>query len=454
MHHLELKRDEHLPKGMPASADINDESRLVKTIVEVSPFDDGTNEGRYRVRNQDGRQYLLPKLLADLLTLLDGDRTITQVSEIIQVTTGVQVNPSEVSAVINREFVSRGLVRPAGKPSEFPSKQKRRFRTTLDFVLRWPIISEERVEPIATRLASLFSASVVIPSVLLILLVQVGFYSGALSHQTFLGTPRDMCLAYLLAIATVFIHEFGHAAASRRFGCEHGEIGFCLYLIFPALYLDLSRAWRLPRRQRAVIDIGGIYFQLMATVPLYLMYRLTGESCFAGAFQLVDIMVLWAINPLVKFDGYWLLVDWSGLANLQSRSIALLRDAMLWPIQRQFSSLIRVRLRPANMMLLVGYASVIGGGILVSGAYMLVYVPKQFHELIAALRYLPSVILHSPSKSLLDLVQLATAILFFVFLFRFVQMIVAMLIKRNDESRRTVAFQPLRQTASDSRTRS
>jgi hypothetical protein len=403
------------------------ESRPKSTAVELAPFEDGTSDGRFRARNKEGKQYLLPKPFVELLLLLDGKRTVAEVAAIFANRVGVRLAPTDVGIVIERELVPRGLARYAAEPQETPIQRRRRkrFGTSLDFVLRFPLASPERIAPLAKPLALLFRAGMLAPCLLLILLVHGGFYSQALSYGDFFRTPEDMCLAYLLAFATVCIHELGHAAASRRFGCEHGEIGFCLYLIFPALYLDLSRSWGLPRYQRAVIDLGGIYFQLLTTVPLYLLYLLTAKAYFAGAIRLVDIMVLCAINPLLKFDGYWLLVDLSGLVNLQARSLALLKDCVLWPARRRIPATLRANLGLPRKLLLMTYSAVVGGGILASIVYMSVYVPNKFHDLIESVLYLPSVILHSPSKSMLDLLQLAGAVLFFIFLFRFAQMLLS-----------------------------
>ena len=59
-----------------------------------------------------------------------------------------------------------------------------------------------------------------------------------------------------------------------------GNIGFALYFIYPAFYTDVTKVWRLPRLKRAVVDLGGIYFQAILFVVLT-FYVLVTHDLFA-----------------------------------------------------------------------------------------------------------------------------------------------------------------------------
>ena len=114
-------------------------------------------------------------------------------------------------------------------------------------------------------------------------------------------------------------HELGHTAACRYFNCPHGSIGFGLYFVFPAWYADVSKAWRLTPRQRAVVDLGGVYFQAVLLIGIDSYALASGSVLALKLVWLITFTMLFTLNPVFKFDGYWLLSDLSGLHNLHQR---------------------------------------------------------------------------------------------------------------------------------------
>lgn len=129
----------------------------------------------------------------------------------------------------------------------------------------------------------------------------------------------QLALLYLIVILCGLVHELGHATACSRFDCPHGGVGFGLYLVFPAFYADVTKAWRLPPRQRAVVDMGGLYFESFLVILFGLLAHLTGQALFYQVFWLLTFLMIFTLNPVFKLDGYWLLVDLSGLRNLHRR---------------------------------------------------------------------------------------------------------------------------------------
>lgn len=96
------------------------------------------------------------------------------------------------------------------------------------------------------------------------------------------------------------------------------------YVIYPVFYNDVTAAWRLPRRQRVVIDLAGIYFQYLVGAAYLLIYRLTNWEAFHLAAASVFLLGLFVLLPIFKLDGYWLLSDVLGVTSLsrQVRRVA------------------------------------------------------------------------------------------------------------------------------------
>src|SRR5205814_2104414 len=244
-------------------------ARLQSRVREVLPFDDGSSREMYLARlDSSESQFLLSAPLARLLELLDGSRTVEQVAKVLS-RNHETVTAKDVEFIIATELLPRKLVQEFRDSGEsMVAAPLARARAPLDFVFRFPLLSQERLAPMVDRLKVLLNRRAVCVGLIFSALAHVAFYFQPRAARPLAATSGGLLFAYLLALLTVVFHEFGHASACRRFRGEHGEIGFCLYLIFPALYVNLSRAWRLPGRERAVIDVGGMYFQLLLVIPL------------------------------------------------------------------------------------------------------------------------------------------------------------------------------------------
>lgn len=134
-----------------------------------------------------------------------------------------------------------------------------------------------------------------------------------------LADPTAFWWAYLLFLCSLVAHEFGHASASARYGARPGDIGFTLYWIYPAFYCDVSAIWQLKRWQRAVVDSGGVFLQLVVGALYALAYVRSGWEPARLAVMLIIASAVFSLNPLLKFDGYWLLADLLGVTNLSQQ---------------------------------------------------------------------------------------------------------------------------------------
>jgi putative peptide zinc metalloprotease protein len=119
-----------------------------------------------------------------------------------------------------------------------------------------------------------------------------------------------------LFVISMLAHELGHASASMRYGVPARDIGFGLYIVYPVFYNDVTAAWGLSRRQRLVIDLGGVFFQCLVGSVYVFIHRLTGLEMFELAATSVFFLGVFVLLPVFKFDGYWLLTDLLGVVNL------------------------------------------------------------------------------------------------------------------------------------------
>ncbi len=122
------------------------------------------------------------------------------------------------------------------------------------------------------------------------------------------------------------LHELGHGMACVRFGGKCNEVGLILLFGIPSLYCDVTDSWKLPNRwHRIIIAAGGIYIELiLATLACFVWVSSDSISLRGMAVQVMIVCSLMTLllnaNPLLRYDGYYILSDWIGIPNLGDES--------------------------------------------------------------------------------------------------------------------------------------
>ena len=141
-------------------------------------------------------------------------------------------------------------------------------------------------------------------------------------------------------IALKLWHELGHGYACKAFGSRVPEMGTILIVGNPLAYVDATAAWSLPERwKRLIVMCGGMYFESLVAIPALFVWALSNDSVLGSlAYQVVltasVVTILFNANPLMKFDGYFILSELIRLPNLRARADQQLRQvlkqAFLW----------------------------------------------------------------------------------------------------------------------------
>lgn len=141
---------------------------------------------------------------------------------------------------------------------------------------------------------------------------------------------RNLIWLFVAIGAVKCVHELGHALVCKHFGGEVPEMGLLLLVFLPALYTDVSDAWRLASKWRRIaVSAAGIGVELVLASIATIVWWYAQP----GLVQLValDVMVICTVhtlavngNPLLRYDGYYILADLVESPNLWQRS----RDAL------------------------------------------------------------------------------------------------------------------------------
>ncbi len=143
---------------------------------------------------------------------------------------------------------------------------------------------------------------------------------AASAHVIF--APANWLSMGLAWIALKLIHELAHAVSCKRHGGEVRETGLVFILFAPAAYVDVTSCWRFPSKwQRIHVAAAGMYVELVVAALAVVLWQQTDSPVMRHALFNVILMaslstLLFNANPLMRFDGYYLLADLLEIPNL------------------------------------------------------------------------------------------------------------------------------------------
>ncbi|MFC1534946.1 hypothetical protein ACFL7M_16455 [Thermodesulfobacteriota bacterium] len=143
--------------------------------------------------------------------------------------------------------------------------------------------------------------------------------------------PDNLFLLYVGLVVIKSLHEFGHAIICRRFGGEVHTMGVMLLIFTPLPYMDATSSWSFRSRwHRALVGGAGMITEIfVAALATFLWVRTGPGALHSLAYNMMFIAsvstVLFNGNPLLRFDGYYILSDLLDIPNLSSRAMKHLR---------------------------------------------------------------------------------------------------------------------------------
>ena len=159
------------------------------------------------------------------------------------------------------------------------------------------------------------------------------FRSRLPQFEAFFAAQNWLLLAMTLA-ATKVLHELGHGLACKRFGGECHEMGVMLLVGTPCLYCNVTDAWMIPSKwRRATIGAAGMYVELnLAAVATFVWWfsqpGLVNHLALNVMFVSSVSTLLFNGNPLLRYDGYYILSDLLEIPNLRQKASAALQRTL------------------------------------------------------------------------------------------------------------------------------
>ncbi|MFE4968102.1 hypothetical protein [Streptomyces sp. NPDC056660] len=280
----------------------------------------GFTEPKYIARRGDGQVVQLSRLLYLVASSVDGVRDAEAIAHRVSARFGREVSGENIRYLVEKKLEPLGVTVPEGQEDDEVDAP----RSDLLLALKGHrvIFNERRTAKIARSLAWLHRPVVVA----LVLAAAVGmdvwlfgFFGAIEPVLEVLDQPVLILVVFVLTVASLVFHEFGHASACRYGGARPGCIGCGLFLIWPSMYTDVTDVYRIGRAGRLRTDLGGVYFNIVFMLAMAGAYFATGAQFFLATVYLGHFEILEQLMPAVRLDGYYILGDLAGVPDLYGK---------------------------------------------------------------------------------------------------------------------------------------
>lgn len=286
-----------------------------------------------------GRQFRMTPEAWYFVALLDGTRTVDEA--MIDARTILADDAPDQSAVIRllRQLNAIGALATVGEAPDTAemssgAERMRRRRIVQQFrsplAVRFPIFDPDKLLERLSALARLMFSS--FGAMIWLGVVTFGLFTAMVNADSLAHNFIDRVLSAenLVLMTMVFavmklLHEFGHGMAVKRWGGEVHEMGIMLLVLIPVPYVDATAANDFPTRlRRIVVSSAGMYVEIfLAAIAIILWTKIepgtTRAVLYNAAFIGSVSTVLFNLNPLLRFDGYYILSDLISIPNLGTR---------------------------------------------------------------------------------------------------------------------------------------
>lgn len=329
----------------------------------------------------------------------DGNKTLEQIYQnyCLAVNDTEKLNEIELLEIINK-FIFEGLITtdnpaPVNMPKRADSAGGWLKRFSNPVAIRIPLWDPDHfLLRHVERVRYVFSYAAWYVWILFIFLglMLAGLHWAEISHNVVdrILRPNNLLWLWLIYPLTKLVHELGHAFVVKIHGGAVHETGIMFMFGVPLPYVDASAASSfIQKRHRLLVDAIGIMIELFIAV-LALIIWLNVESGLISQFA-YNTMIICSVstlffngNPLMRFDGYYLLADFLEMPNLATRSTLYWRYLFKRYLFNIPDVVFAADNRERYWLLFYGFSALVYRIVLLSG---IVFIAAQYYLLLGLL---------------------------------------------------------------------
>ncbi len=270
------------------------------------------------------------------ISMLDGRRTVADLIEAMKTERAFDQFSEETARSIISWLGNMHLLDGPGAPSSqrlaqsAQAKQKQKWLALLNpisfrFVLPNPNHTLSKITPWTQWLFNVWMLIVWLAiGIAAISLVSAQTERLASSAVGILSPSRWIWLLLIWLVLKI-LHECGHVIACQKYGGEVRQAGLLFLLFVPLAFVDVTSSWRFAsRRKRLLVSAAGMYVELLIAFIAAIVWAYCETGLISDLTYNIMIMagistLLFNANPLIRFDGYYILADMLGIANLYTK---------------------------------------------------------------------------------------------------------------------------------------
>ncbi len=161
----------------------------------------------------------------------------------------------------------------------------------------------------------------------------MGYFEQKYSLKKFLTIKPSLGIILLFSILPVVLHEFSHAFACKKYGRKINRAGFMLYIGLPMLFVETTDIWMKSKKERIFVSVAGPFTDLLVGSVCFLLHKSFGNIGILQILPIVGLIAyircLYNFNPLLEFDGYYILMDLLDIPELRKKSFNFIRKGGL-----------------------------------------------------------------------------------------------------------------------------
>ena len=146
-------------------------------------------------------------------------------------------------------------------------------------------------------------------------------------------TLYNLPILFLALWLVKALHEFGHGLTCKNYGGEVHELGLLILVFMPMLFCNISDSWTFPSKaHRLLVTAGGILTELFIAAIAAFVWYYTEQPGFIHAFAF-NVIIVCSVStvffnamPLMRFDGYYFLMDLIEVPNLRQKANAFMKE--------------------------------------------------------------------------------------------------------------------------------
>lgn len=277
-----------------------------------------------------------------LLGFMDGQRTLEDAQKAFEQRFRPERLTLEDLEAFTSQLLQAGLAQnetPNAGKQLFDRYKKRRRKQLLQMFLnvlyiKIPVFDPDKLLTamlpwtrfIFTKTFGILSVLFMLSALLLVLSNWNSFLAKLPAYHEFFSLKTVFYLWIALGVVKI-IHEFGHGLSCKAFRGEVHEMG-ALFLVFsPCLYCNVSDSWTLPNKwHRIIISAAGIWVELIIAAIATWVWWWSEPGGFVNNMAMCLMVVcsvstvVFNANPLMRFDGYYVLADWIEIPNLREKA--------------------------------------------------------------------------------------------------------------------------------------